>query len=523
MVHLLGRGGLKPKEFGAVVELMGFEHGVESMQEFAHDGDQGLHFEFALGEQMLVEGAQVRVVLDGDQGGHEESMTQVLITCLANTRLLMHGGPRGVLARVESGVGYPLASLQIGCQHAQLPQELHGAGFTDPRHAVEQFKALRQLGILRDQLARLAGQPLDGPFLGPQAARQITPHHRRNRLRQPGRMLTILLRRLHLHQLPQAPRQRVQGQHGHRGPLPGFKGHMQGKLFQYPRVDLIVLAALHHSLSEMTDGAGIGYHHLDALLPAQRQRQVQTVETCRLHANAYHAARLPQVRKDHQMAFRRVGESSQRLQVPLPPQAHHQFLRTDFDSTRLQLAHNTLPELSFGSGPPDPVPSPVELEYAGSYGLGFSSAWEKRAGGLSTRQAREFPPGLSADRPPPPDSTNSTDTVIPQLNLRVDSGRCLALPPSKAAALLFPHARFIALGNRWKNKIQIHGKKKIQARRYPSADGFLRGSSQIRAALRCSLPRTRDEKPHRNPASDGYLCATRSRKIPALARSPMWG
>ncbi len=73
-------------------------------------------------------------------------------------------------------------------------------------------------------------------------------------------------------------------------------------------------------------------------------------------------------------------------------------------------------------------------------------------------------PGLSADRPPPPDSTNSTDTVIPQLNLRVDSGRCLALPPSKAAALLFPHARFIALGNRWKNRIQIHGKKKIQAR-----------------------------------------------------------
>ena len=71
---------------------MGFEHGVESVQEFAHDGDQGLHFEFALGEQMLIEGAQVRVVLDGDQGGHEESMTQVFITCVANTLLIMHGG-----------------------------------------------------------------------------------------------------------------------------------------------------------------------------------------------------------------------------------------------------------------------------------------------------------------------------------------------------------------------------------------------------------------------------------------------
>jgi hypothetical protein len=75
MGHLLGRGRIKAKEFGAVVGLMGFEHGVESVQEFAHNGDQGLHFEFTLGEQMLIEGAQVRIVLDGDQGRHEESMT----------------------------------------------------------------------------------------------------------------------------------------------------------------------------------------------------------------------------------------------------------------------------------------------------------------------------------------------------------------------------------------------------------------------------------------------------------------
>ena len=89
----MGRDGVKPKEFGAVVGLMGFEHGVESVHEFAHDGDQGLHFEFALGEQMLIEGAQVRVVLDGDQGGHEQSVAQVFIAGLADARLPMHGSP----------------------------------------------------------------------------------------------------------------------------------------------------------------------------------------------------------------------------------------------------------------------------------------------------------------------------------------------------------------------------------------------------------------------------------------------
>ena len=29
---------------------MVFEHGMKGVQEFAHDGDQGLHFAFALGE-----------------------------------------------------------------------------------------------------------------------------------------------------------------------------------------------------------------------------------------------------------------------------------------------------------------------------------------------------------------------------------------------------------------------------------------------------------------------------------------
>jgi hypothetical protein len=52
---------------------MGFEHAMESVQEFAHDGDQGLHLELAGREQMLVESAEVRVVLHGHQGGHVES------------------------------------------------------------------------------------------------------------------------------------------------------------------------------------------------------------------------------------------------------------------------------------------------------------------------------------------------------------------------------------------------------------------------------------------------------------------
>jgi hypothetical protein len=44
---LLERGYDGPKQFGAVVGLVGLEHAMESVEELPHDGDQRLHFEFA--------------------------------------------------------------------------------------------------------------------------------------------------------------------------------------------------------------------------------------------------------------------------------------------------------------------------------------------------------------------------------------------------------------------------------------------------------------------------------------------
>ena len=116
MGHLRSRGN--KKQLGPVVGLVIFEHGMEGVQEFAHDGDQGLHFEFAFGEQVLIEGSQVGIKLHGDQGGHVEAVAQVLIAGLADARLLVHRGSRVKLARIESGGGHPLAGLQVGGQDA---------------------------------------------------------------------------------------------------------------------------------------------------------------------------------------------------------------------------------------------------------------------------------------------------------------------------------------------------------------------------------------------------------------------
>ena len=100
---LLERGYDGPKQFGAIVGLMGFEHALESVEELAHDGNQRLHFEFATLEQTLVESAQVGVVLHGDQGGHVEGSPQVFIAGLRDADLLMHRCAGGILARIEAG------------------------------------------------------------------------------------------------------------------------------------------------------------------------------------------------------------------------------------------------------------------------------------------------------------------------------------------------------------------------------------------------------------------------------------
>ena len=102
------------KELGAVVSLVVFPHTEDSVQELPHDGDEGLHFGFAFAEQMLIEGAKMRIVPHGHQGGHKEGAAQVTIAGLANAGLFVDGAARGVLAGIDPGGGHPLPHVQIG-------------------------------------------------------------------------------------------------------------------------------------------------------------------------------------------------------------------------------------------------------------------------------------------------------------------------------------------------------------------------------------------------------------------------
>ncbi len=97
----------------------------------------GLHLEFAFGQQVLVERAQMRVEADRHQGGHIERAAEMAIAGFADARFFVDRAARGVFAGVESGRSHPLPHVQIGREHRQLGQDGDGAGGGDAGNAVQ--------------------------------------------------------------------------------------------------------------------------------------------------------------------------------------------------------------------------------------------------------------------------------------------------------------------------------------------------------------------------------------------------
>jgi len=68
------------------------------------------------------------IVAHRHQGGHIEGAAQVRIAGLTDAGLLMHGLSRSVFTGIQTGLGDPLANIQVRRLHRQLRQDLKGAG-----------------------------------------------------------------------------------------------------------------------------------------------------------------------------------------------------------------------------------------------------------------------------------------------------------------------------------------------------------------------------------------------------------
>lgn len=83
------------------------EHAEDGVEEFTHGGDQGLHLGFAARLNVCVVGANLVLVLDGDQGGHVERPPQVFVAGLGDANFFVHRSARTILARIAGGAYIP--------------------------------------------------------------------------------------------------------------------------------------------------------------------------------------------------------------------------------------------------------------------------------------------------------------------------------------------------------------------------------------------------------------------------------
>src|SRR6202008_4831495 len=105
-----------------------------------------------------------------------QGATQMSVADFADPDFFLHRLAGTVLPRIQAGVGHPLANAEVWSQQNQFPEQLQGAGLSDPRKTQQQIKPLLELRVRGDQLQSLAGNTLDGSLVIGQAALQLPPN-----------------------------------------------------------------------------------------------------------------------------------------------------------------------------------------------------------------------------------------------------------------------------------------------------------------------------------------------------------
>jgi len=130
------------EELCSVVGGIGFKDAVDGAEQFAGDGDEGLHLGFMARDRIAIEGLEVGVVLDGDRGWHGEHAAQVSVAGAADPGGLVDGRAGLLAGGIEAAVGHPLARRHLRRQQGQFAQQLQSADLGDAGDAGQQLEAL---------------------------------------------------------------------------------------------------------------------------------------------------------------------------------------------------------------------------------------------------------------------------------------------------------------------------------------------------------------------------------------------
>jgi len=135
--------------------------GMDGVQEFTHNGTDGLELLEATGLDQVVISPDVRIVACGAESGHIECDPQVAVAGLGPARFFVDARAGLALAWIESGHSNPLFSLHVVGQDQEFTEELDGVGGGDAFNVDQEVEDRVEVLVGGDEVAGLLAQVLD--------------------------------------------------------------------------------------------------------------------------------------------------------------------------------------------------------------------------------------------------------------------------------------------------------------------------------------------------------------------------
>src|SRR5260370_3351383 len=113
------------EETSSAIRGVGFEDAEDGVEQFAGDRHEGLELGFVASLKGLVEGLEVRVEANGDEGRHIESASEMAVAVAADAGEQMHPAARDAERSIEPAMGPPLAHRHLLICPPQPRQPMH--------------------------------------------------------------------------------------------------------------------------------------------------------------------------------------------------------------------------------------------------------------------------------------------------------------------------------------------------------------------------------------------------------------
>jgi len=270
----------------SVEVLIVLEHAMDCMEKLAHHGDDRLEGFLPSLDELLVEGADVGIVVGCNHRRHEEGGSDSAVSGLADPRGLVDGGTGLVLPGIETGVCDPLAGGHVLGKDSEFSKDGDGARLCDALDGDEVVELGEEFRVLPDDQDGFSCESCDTGL----EVLDVSPDVVGDRVGEfggPARSVeAIFLTGCGGCEGRDAPRKcpKIEDFLGRR--LPGHEGHTLGELEDGDGIRSVRFGSLESGLREVVDGSWVGNHDLDAWRSVESECGIEAVDARGLEADA---------------------------------------------------------------------------------------------------------------------------------------------------------------------------------------------------------------------------------------------